>query len=181
MENENIIIILVVIAVILACAVGLMYLKTTNAKPTEIRITSNETLNKGDSLTIQLTDLNKTAISENVSIVIKNTDGAVVVTGTVSTNSKGLANFDLDLEKGEYTVNVTFNGNNNFTGSNATQKLTIKEAVTESIGDSSSSGYTTEPVYDAHTISYKDGVRGVYSKSGEFFIDPTQDPSYRYL
>ena len=174
MENENIIIILVVIAVILAGAVGLMYLKTTAAKPTEIRITSNETLNKGDSLTIQLTDLNKTAVSGNVSIVIKNTDGAVVVSGSVNTNSKGLANFDLDLEKGEYTVYVTFNGNNNFTGSNATQKLTIKEAVTESVGESSNDirivfrGYSQQygtyitQYVDSNGVQHIDGANGMH-------------------
>lgn len=60
------------------------------------------------------------------------------------------------------------------------QKLTIKEEVVETISETASSSYTTEPVYDGHTISYQNGVRGVYSESGEFFIDPTQDPSYTY-
>ena len=172
MENENIIIILVVIAVILAAAVGLMYLKTTGAKPTEIRITSNETLNKGDSLTIQLTDLNKTAISDNVSIIIQNGDGSVVVNETAKTNSKGLASFDLDLKKGEYTVNVTFKGNDNFTGCNATQKLTIKEAVTESVSEESySSSSSSSGGYDKYSAQYGTYIKQYTDSNGVQHID----------
>ena len=83
------------------------------------------------------------------------------------------------MKKGKYTVNVTYGGNENYTGNNTTQKLTIKEEVKETQKTSSASSYTTEPVYDGRTVSYKDGQRGVYSESGEFFIDPTQDPSYQ--
>ena len=82
----------------------------------------------------------------------------------------------MDLKKGKYTVNVTYGGNENYTGNNTTQKLTIKEEVKET---PTTSSYSSEPVYDGHTVSYQDGKRGVYSESGEFFIDPTQDPSYQ--
>lgn len=172
MENENIIIILVVIAVILAAAVGLMYLKTTGAKPTEIRITSNETLKNGDSLTIQLTDLNKTAISDNITIIIQNSDGSVAVNKTAETNSKGLASFDLDLKKGEYTVNVSFKGNNNFKGSNATQKLTIKEAVTESVSEESySSSSSSSGGYDKYSAQYGTYIKQYTDSNGVQHID----------
>ena len=45
----------------------------------------------------------------------------------------------LDLKKGKYTVNVTYGGNENYTGNNTTQKLTIKEEVVEEPVTSSSS------------------------------------------
>ena len=34
---------------------------------------------------------------------------------------------DLDLKKGKYNVTVSYSGNENYTGNNTTQKLTIKE------------------------------------------------------
>lgn len=174
MENKNIIIILIAIIVVLAVVAGVMFLQSGNAKePTKVKITSDKTQYEGGKLSIQLTNLNKTAISkEKVNITITNKKGKVVVNETVKTNSKGKAKLDLDLKKGKYTVNVTYGGNENFTGNNTTQKLTIKETQT-------TSSYSSEPVYDGHTVSYQDGKRGVYSESGEFFIDPTQDSSYQ--
>ena len=49
----------------------------------------------------------------------------------LKTNSKGKAKLDLDLKKGKYKVNVTYGGNENYTGNNTTQKLTIKEEVVD--------------------------------------------------
>lgn len=158
-----------------------MFLQSINAKElSKVKITSDKEQYEGGELSIQLSDLNKTAISkEKVNITITNSKGKIVVNESVKTNSKGKANFNLDLKKGKYTVNVTYGGNENYTGNSSTQKLTIKEEVKETQSVSSSSSYTTEPVYDGRTVSYKDGVRGVYSSTGEFFIDPTQDPSYQ--
>ena len=74
--------------------------------------------------------MNKTPISkEKVNIVITNKKDKVVANNTVETNDDGKAKLDLNLKKGEYTVNVTYGGNKNYTGNNTTQKLTIKEEV----------------------------------------------------
>ena len=173
MENKNIIIILIAIIIILVVIAGVMFLQPTAKEPTKVIITSDKSQYEGGKVVIQLTDLNKTAISkEKVNITIINKGGKIVVNEAVKTNSKGKAKLDLDLKKGKYTVNVTYGGNENFTGNNTTQKLTIKETQT-------TSSYSSEPVYDGHTVSYQDGKRGVYSESGEFFIDPTQDSSYQ--
>lgn len=131
MENKNIIIILIAIVIVLAAITGVMFLQSSNAKePTKIKITSDKEQYEGGELSIKLTDQNKTPISkEIVNITITNSKGKVVVDDVVKTNSKGKANMDLDLEGGEYIVNVSYGGNDNFTVSNATQKLTIKEEV----------------------------------------------------
>ena len=138
MENKNIIIILVAVIIVLAAIAGFMFLHSANAKePTKVKITSDKTQNEGGKLKIQLTDLNKTAISkEKINIIIKNKKGKVVVNKTVKTNSKGKAKLDLDLKKGKYKVNVTYGGNENYTGNSTAQKLTIKEVTTEPIGKS---------------------------------------------
>ena len=129
MENKNMIIILLVIIVILAAAIGIMFLNPMAAKePTKIKITSDKEQYEGGKLSIQLTDLNKTPISkEIVNITITNSKGKVVVDDVVKTDSKGKAKLDLDLKKGKYNVTVSYGGNENYTGNNTTQKLTIKE------------------------------------------------------
>lgn len=128
MENKNIIIILVAIIIILGAILGVMFLHPNEKEPTKLKITSDKKQYEGGKLTIKLKDLNGTAISkEIVNITITNKKGKVVVDNVVKTNSKGKANLDLKLKKGKYNVFVAFGGNENYTGSNATQKLTIKE------------------------------------------------------
>lgn len=131
MENKNIIIILVIIIVVLAVGIGAMMLNPTTAKePTKIKITSDKEQYEGGELSITLTDLNQTPISkQTLNIEITDNEGDVVVDDVVKTNSKGKAKLDLDLKKGKYAVNVTYGGNDNYTGNSTTQKLTINEEV----------------------------------------------------
>ena len=112
------------IIVILAAAIGFMVLKPMHAKePTKIKVDSNKTLYEGDNLSVKLTDLNKTPLSkQKVNITVKNSKGKVVANKTVKTNSKGKAKLDLNLKKGKYDVNVTYGGNENYTGNSTTQK-----------------------------------------------------------
>ena len=174
MENKNIIIILIVIIIILAAAIGFMVLKPTHAKePTKINITSKNTLTEGNNLSVQLTDLNKTALSkQKVNITVKNSKGKVVLNKTVKTNSKGKASLDLDLKKGKYNVTVSYGGNENYTGNNTTQELTIKEKVVEAQQSASSSSSSETPRYttDEH---------GTYDEVNERYIDGQNKGSSR--
>ena len=162
MENKNIIIILIVIIVILAAAIGFAMFNPMHTKePTKIKITSDKEQYEGGELSIQLTDLNKTPISkEVVNITITNSKGKVVVDDVVKTNSKGKAKLDLDLKKGKYNVTVTYGGNENYTGNNTTQKLTIKEEVVETASVSSTNSNNDEwPEYDSLGVSKEQAMR----------------------
>ena len=171
MENKNIIIILVVIIVILAAAIGFTVLKPMHAKePTKIKITSNKTLNEGDNLSVKLTDLNKTPLSkENVNITVKNDKGKVVANKTVKTNDKGNAKMDLNLKKGKYEVSVSYGGNENYTGNNTTQELTIKEKVVEAQQTSSSSNGGSSGSSDWYD---SEGHHHYYENGQEYVGDP---------
>ena len=173
MENKNIIIILLVIIVILAAVIGFMLLNPTVAKePTKIKITSDKEQYEGGKLSITLTDLNNTPLSkEIVNITITNKKGKVVVDDVVKTNSKGKAKLDLNLKKGKYKVNVSYGGNENYTGNNTTQKLTIKEkkvveATVEHENSQDSAGQTddnkmpeeTRKIYAARQKAADDGI-----------------------
>lgn len=174
MENKNIIIILIVLIVVLAAILGVVFFQSVNAKEaSKIKITSNDTQFEGGKLTIILTDLNKTAISkEKVNITITNKHNKTVLNKTVETNSKGKAKLNLDLKKGKYSVNVSYDGNENYTGNSTIQNLTIKEEVKQATVVSSDPypGYTYSPQYGTYVRQYKDsngidhidGVNGMH-------------------
>ena len=144
MENRNIIIILLIIVVILAVAVGVMFLSSSVAKQdTKLAIISNETLHEGDNLTVKLTDINGSGISKQmVNVTITDNDGGSQYYSVV-TNSSGIGVLELDKSEGNYTVNCTYGGNENYTGNTASQKLTIEKSVEESVQQQSSSSYAS--------------------------------------
>ena len=78
MEDKNIIIILVAVIIILAVAVGVMYFQSMNVSEQSIvKITSDNALYEGNDLSVELSDLNKTPISDaDIDIVIKDKDGS---------------------------------------------------------------------------------------------------------
>ena len=185
MEQKNIIIMLVAIIVVLAAIIGFMVLDPMHAKePTKIKITSNKTLYEGDDLSVKLTDLNKTPLSkEKVNITVKNSKGKVVVNKTVKTNDKGNAKLNLDLKKGKYNVAVSYGGNENYTGNNTTQKLTIKEKVVEAAVEQVSSEYSSNDVQSEDSSGQTNGMpeetRKVYEARQRAADDGI--PMYEYI
>lgn len=173
MENKNIIIILIAIIVVLAVVAGVMFMQPAAKEPTKVKITSDKEQYEGGELSITLTDLNKTPLSkEVVNITITNSKGKVVVDDVVKTNSKGKAKLDLDLKKGKYNVTVTYGGNENYTGNNTTQKLTIKEEVVKAEPASSSTTSNTQVVMG------EDGYYALIDGNGNFIKN--LGPSKKY-
>ena len=192
MENKHIIIILLIIIVVLAVAVGFALLNPTSTKePTKINIASDKEQYEGGELSIVLTDLNKTPLSkEIVNITITDKKGKVVVDDVVKTNSKGKAKLDLDLKKGKYKVNVTYGGNENYTGNSTTQNLKIKEKVVKAtVSESSSQSSSTHlimgedgyyyTVDDSGNILENLGPSSKYYPNGVYY--PNAEPSSKYI
>lgn len=167
MENNYLLIILLVIIVVFAAAVGFALMNPTVAKePSKIKITSDKEQYEGGELSLQLTDLNKTPLTkEIVNITVTDSKGKVVVDDVLKTDSKGKAKIDLELKKGKYDVNVTYEGNENFTGNSTEQKLTIKEEVVEEVVVEQSNP-SNELHYDEEINVYYDGNGKVVDPDG---------------
>lgn len=172
---------MVAVIIILAVAVGVMYFQSMNVPEQSIvKITSDNALYEGNDLSVELSDLNKTPISDaDIDIVIKDKDGDIVVNGMVKTDSKGKAKLNLDLSKGKYDVEAMFNGNDNFTLSNATQKLTIEEVKTETVSSNDYPEYSADLGYYRST-GITDGEFAVVELASGRQVVIAGDGYYKY-
>jgi len=141
--DYNKIIIALIIVLVVVIAAGVLFLNTSHAQTdSKVIVTSNSTLHDGDTFAVKLTDLNNTPIANQaVNVTIIDANGGKNPK-TITTDANGDASFQLDdFASGNYTINVTYGGNENYTSCNTTQKLAIAEKVSASV--SSSSGGST--------------------------------------
>ena len=144
MDDKKLLIICISVILVVAIIAAAFVAYSNMKEDSKIAITSNKTLYNGSSLSIKLTDLNKTPISNGtINVTITDKNGKEVIKETIKSNSKGVAKLKLKLKKGKYTVNASFEGNDNYTGNSSTQKLTIKEAVAKVESSGSSSSYSS--------------------------------------
>ena len=185
MEDHKIIIALLLIIIALLVAFGVMIINPANAKiDTKLTVTSNTTLHDGDSFSIALTDANSTPLAnQTVNITIVDANGGK---NPQQVKTDGMGNGILQLNgltPGEYTFNVTYSGNSNYSASNITQKIEINEVVKEkSTSQSKSTGNAyvdcilNDPscyvVKDPYSICPKHGVPYYQDGKCDWFVQP---------
>ena len=174
MENQKIIIILLVI-IIAILAVGVVMFSPFAAKEDSNLSIDDKKINEGDLFSVTLTDSNGSAIS-NATVNIKLTDeDGTLIDKNITTNDNGKAKFKMK-EKGKYSVECSFNGDDKFASSSTAGNLTVKKVKTESISketstSTDSSGTDDEWVYgtgagasDDPNIHWKRNTRTGYAE-----------------
>ena len=130
------VLIAVIITLFIGASVAFPFFEKQSSK---IVITSNDTLNKGDNITVNLTD-NSGKVISNATINITIVGGEDNQTASVVTNKSGIATLKIDKGAGSYVVNCTFAGDDDNGGNTTSQKLTIKEKMEDNhMSDSSNS------------------------------------------
>lgn len=128
-----------VLIVIVFFVVGFAFSAQTK-QDSKINVTSNTTLNNHDNLTVKLTDSNGKAISNQEIKITFNATNGTQINKTVKTNESGEASLKLEnMSSQKYDVVVSFAGNDNYNGCNATISLEIKD---NNAGSSSNSKNT---------------------------------------
>lgn len=178
MDLNKIIIALVIVIVVMLVA-GFTFLNPGHAKvDSKVIVTSNSTLHDGDTFSVKLTDLNNTPIAgQTVNITITGANGTKNPK-TVTTDANGNASLQLDgLSAGNYTINVTYGGNGNYTPCNTTQNLEIKEKEVQSTAQSSAEPYVVGMSEDRCVLYWSDGHTTYRGETGE----PITKNQYEYL
>ena len=138
MENNRIIIILLLVIIIALLACILTVMPNMNKQDVKLAFMSDSTINEGDSIEIQLTDMNGTPLA-NQSLNVSVTDGNKTDYHSILTNGDGKATLDIDKSAGDYGVSVKYGGNSNYRQSSISQNVTVKVPQTTSASTGSQS------------------------------------------
>ena len=170
-KNQWIIVglVIVIIALIIGLAVMMQAPTKENVKLT---IKNKKVIEEGESIKIQLTDMNGTPIKgQTVNISVTDKEGATDYHSVVI-NEKGVGKLKLDKSPGKYTVNCTYGGNENYTANTTNQTLKIKEKPVEESADVeynsySSSSEDTRPEVDSSGITRQQADKYGYTYTTE--------------
>ena len=172
MENKNIII-LVLIIIVIALLVGIFAtMPHANKQDTNLTFKSNSTITEGDSIKIQLTDANGTGIAnQTVNITITDKDKSSDY-HSVETNDKGIGTLNIDKNAGNYTITVSYAGNDKYMGCNTSKEITIGEKVVEAEPTSSSSSGSDSSSPNDDNAIYYDSKYNIYYNGEGIIVNP---------
>ncbi len=155
-------IIIALIIIVLIALVGLLSFSTGIKTDSQINFLSGSNLKNGNQIEFELVDAQGNALSNQE---IKITFSGVNETQnfTITTDNQGRGSLILkDENSGNYTVSVSYGGDDKHNGCSANQKITIKGGTSES----STGNYTHEDSSTRHTSS--DSTRSTaYSDSSQ--------------
>ena len=128
-KKDKIIIATLVIVIIVLVGITIYMFNGHPQQSTQIKVIGNKTIEEDGALNVKLSLLNGTGIkNKKINITIVGKNNKEVLKKTVKTNSKGKANIDLDnISKGTYVVNITFEGDENYSSNTTSQKIKIIE------------------------------------------------------
>lgn len=127
--RDKIIIIGLIIVIIALIGIAIYMFNGQHQKSTQIEVIGNGTIEENGTLTVKLSLLNNTGINnKTMNLVVIDKNNKKVLEKTVNTNSEGKANVDIkNISKGEYVINITFEGDKNYSANTTSKEIKIIE------------------------------------------------------
>lgn len=145
MDNQKIIIALLCVIVVILIIGVLMFSPFMAKENTNLAI-KDAKLNVGDSFSVKLTDSNGNPIS-NRTVNMKLTDKkGNIINEDLTTNSKGNAKLKIK-EKGKYSAECTFDGDDKYKSSSTADNLTVKKPTTKVLSEEKAQRVTHSSKY----------------------------------
>ena len=132
-KNKIIIIALIVVIVALLVGIAATTMPSVDKKDTNVTYKGKSKITEGDTINLKLTDVNGTPLANqtvNVTITDKDKSSSYY---SVVTNAKGIAKLKSDKSAGDYTVFISYGGNESYNACNFTKKIVIEEEVVEAM------------------------------------------------
>ena len=147
MDKKTIILLIAIIAIILVA--GALFMTNTFKQQPKIDIVTNGTVHTNTTFLVKSTASNNTSLAnENISIEIIDNKSNTVINEEVKTNERGEAAIELtNISEGNYTVNVTFEGNDEFKECIVEEELEIVNDTPEDTTPEDTSTVVDEGAY----------------------------------
>ena len=128
--------IILLVAVVIGAAVIASFIFSSFAEGagnSKLDILGNGTIGENGTLNVKLSNGDGVALKDKeVHVAVKDSKGKTVFEKSAKTYVNGVANVKIEnVSAGKYDVNVTFDGDENYTASSVVEKLTIAEGVVE--------------------------------------------------
>ena len=131
--------------VIAVLIIGILMMGPLSKEDTNLSI-ADKKLSVGDSLVVVLTDSSGNPIGDaTVKIKLADDDGTLIEEDA-TTNSKGKAKLEME-EKGKYTVECSFDGDDKYSSSSTAGNITVKKATTKVVDEQQTSTKTHSSKY----------------------------------
>lgn len=132
MEIKEILIFVIVVLVVAAVA-STIFSSPDSAKQTQIKILNGDTIGDNATIYIKLTDGEKQSLGDKpLKVRILDSKGKEVYSKSIKTHVTGVGIVKIaNITEGQYTLNVTFDGDENFTSSSVSKKVNIKTGYVE--------------------------------------------------
>ena len=126
MDKKEYVIIGIVIIIAIAVA-GIIFSSPNSAKNTQIQILNNGSIGENGTIYIKLTDMEKNSLGDKpIKVSIIDKKGKAVYTKELKTHVTGMALVKVEnITPDTYTINVTFNGDANYSSSSVSKKINI--------------------------------------------------------
>lgn len=127
--DYNKVIILLIALIVIILVVGGIFLTNPFKKDSKLEMLSNDTAFVDSAFSVKLMDLeNKSIANGSINVAIMDSNQKVVSNQSIKTNNDGEASLQLsNISEGNYTVKVTFNGNDKYNNCSLTHNLELKD------------------------------------------------------
>lgn len=149
---------------------------------TNLKVLSNSSMYSGENFTVKLTSEDNSIANQTITVTFKDADGNISSIN-LKTNENGIATGIQNLSDGNFTVNITYSGNDDYKSSNLTTHLEIKaKAVLIDSSQQSQSEYSLNEygVPEGMPLFRGDGPSDP-CEIGEVGYDLSSCHYYRYL
>ena len=122
-----------VIAVVAIAAAFMLFSSSGDSNYSKLSILGDGTIPENGTLNVKLTNGENIALKDKeIHVTVRDSNGSLVFEKSATTYVNGVANIKLEgLSAGEYDVNITFDGDENYTSSSIAGKLTIEGSAVE--------------------------------------------------
>lgn len=153
MDNEILkdLIIFGIIIIIAAIVFSFVFSPSSDAHNTSIQVLNKGDLGSNSTIYVKLTDSQKTSLSnKTVHVKLLDKKGKVAYTKDIKTHATGVGMAKLsNMSSGEYTLNITYDGDANYTGCSLSKKVKVDSGVVkDEIDNSTLDNATMQDILD---------------------------------